>query len=84
MDLDTKLITRLVDRILSCREQAVPGSETLLRGSPAGDMADQYSDIDVLWEILKLGDEVSTMDPKTVALAQDIRTLVLEALKGDA
>ena len=51
MDLDTKLITGLVDRILSCLEQAVPGSEALLRGSLAGDMADQYSDIDVLWGI---------------------------------
>jgi hypothetical protein len=51
VDLDTRLRTRLVDRILGCLEEAAPGSHALLRGSLAGDTADQYSDIDVLWEV---------------------------------
>ena len=51
MDLDTRLRTSLVDRILGCLEEAAPGSRALLRGSLAGDTADQYSDIDVLWEV---------------------------------
>ena len=51
MDLDTRRRTRLVDRILGCLEEAAVGSHALLRGSLAGDTADQYSDIDVLWEV---------------------------------
>ena len=51
MDLDTRRRTRLVDRIPGCLEEAAPGSHALLRGSLAGDTADQYSDIDVLWEV---------------------------------
>jgi hypothetical protein len=51
MDLDTKLRTRLADRILGCLEESAPGSEALLRGSLEVDTADQYSDIDVLWEV---------------------------------
>ena len=51
MDLDTRRRTRLVDRILGCLEEAAPGSHALLRGSLAGNTADQYSDIDVLWEV---------------------------------
>jgi hypothetical protein len=41
----------LVDRILGSLEDAAPGSRTLLRGSLAANTADQYSDIDVLWEV---------------------------------
>jgi len=51
MRLDTKLRAQLADRVLSCLGEAVPGSKALLRGSLAGNRADQYSDIDVLWEV---------------------------------
>jgi hypothetical protein len=51
MDLDARRRTRLVDRILGCLEEAAPGSHALLRGSLAANTADQYSDIDVLWEV---------------------------------
>ena len=48
---EAKLRAQLVDRVLSCLGKAVPDSEALLRGSLAGNSADQYSDIDVLWEV---------------------------------
>jgi len=51
VDLDTRRRTGLVDRILVCLEEAAPGSHALLRGSLAANTADQYSDIDVLWEV---------------------------------
>jgi predicted nucleotidyltransferase len=51
VDLDARRRTRLVDRILGCLEEAAPGSHALLRGSLAANTADQYSDIDVLWEV---------------------------------
>jgi predicted nucleotidyltransferase len=51
VDLDTRRRIRLVDRILGCLEEAAPGSHALLRGSLARNTADQYSDIDVLWEV---------------------------------
>jgi predicted nucleotidyltransferase len=49
--LDAELRTRLVGKLLSCLEEAASGSKAMLRGSLAGDRADQYSDIDVLWEV---------------------------------
>ena len=51
MHLDTKVRDGLAKRILECLEQAVPGSEASLRGSLATGQADQYSDIDVLWQV---------------------------------
>jgi len=51
VNLDMELRARLVDRILTCLEEATPGSEALLKGSLARNRADPYSDIDVLWEI---------------------------------
>jgi predicted nucleotidyltransferase len=51
VNLDIRRRTWLVDRILGCLEEATPGSRALLRGSLAANTADQYSDIDVLWEV---------------------------------
>ncbi len=49
--LDTRLRAKLVNRMLTCLEEAAPGSKALLRGSLARNKGDQYSDIDVLWEV---------------------------------
>jgi predicted nucleotidyltransferase len=51
VDLEPRRRTWLVDRILGCLEEAAPGSRALLRGSLAANTADEYSDIDVLWEV---------------------------------
>ncbi len=51
LTLDPKIRNKLVNRILSCLEKAAMGSTASLRGSLAGEKADEYSDIDVLWEI---------------------------------
>ncbi len=49
--LDPQVRNKLVNRILSCLEKAAMDSTACLRGSLAGEKADAYSDIDVLWEI---------------------------------
>ncbi len=49
--LDPQIRNKLVNRILDCLEKAVTDSTAGLRGSLAGEKADLYSDIDVLWEI---------------------------------
>lgn len=51
MNLDTALRTTLTGRILRRLVEAAPGSAAILRGSLAGRRADQYSDIDVLWDV---------------------------------
>jgi predicted nucleotidyltransferase len=51
VNLEPRRRTWLVDRILGCLEEAAPGSRALLRGSLAANTADEYSDIDVLWEV---------------------------------
>jgi predicted nucleotidyltransferase len=51
MNLDTEIRASLARRILAALESAVPGSTAQLRGSLAEGRADQYSDIDVCWEV---------------------------------
>ena len=51
MILDTELRAKLADGVISCLEEAVPGSMALLRGSLGRNRADLYSDIDVFWEV---------------------------------
>jgi predicted nucleotidyltransferase len=51
LNLDTNIRTALAQRILTTLENAAPGSTAQLRGSLAGGHADEYSDIDVFWEI---------------------------------
>jgi predicted nucleotidyltransferase len=51
VNLDIELRARLADGILGCLQEAACGSQASLRGSLAAGKADQYSDIDVLWEI---------------------------------
>jgi hypothetical protein len=41
----------LVSRLLQKLSEAAPGSTVLLRGSLAEQRADQYSDIDILWDV---------------------------------
>ena len=49
--IDAKQRTRLVGRILTHLKEAAPGSKVFLRGSLADGSADEYSDIDLIWEI---------------------------------
>lgn len=42
---------QLVDRLLQKLPEAAPESTVLLRGSLAEQLADQYSDIDLLWDV---------------------------------
>lgn len=51
MNLDTEIRASLARRILASLESAVPESTARLRGSLAEGRADQYSDIDVCWEV---------------------------------
>jgi hypothetical protein len=51
MQLDTAIRARLADRIVERLRAAAAGSEAVLRGSLAEHRADQYSDIDVLWDV---------------------------------
>lgn len=51
MQLDLGARTELAAATLTQLRAAVPGSEALLTGSLAGHQADQYSDIDVLWDV---------------------------------
>jgi predicted nucleotidyltransferase len=51
MNLDTEIRASLARRILAALESAIPGSTAQLRGSLAEGRADQYSDIDVCWEV---------------------------------
>ena len=51
MNLDPKIRASLARRILASLESALPGSTAQLRGSLAEGRADQYSDIDVCWEV---------------------------------
>lgn len=49
--LDTAVRADLVNRIVRCLVESVPGSEALLKGSLARHRADPYSDMDVLWDV---------------------------------
>ena len=51
MQLDIGARTELAAATLTQLRASVPGSEALLTGSLAGQHADQYSDIDVLWDV---------------------------------
>jgi len=51
MQLDSEARVELAAAILAQLRASVPGSEALLRGSLAGEHADQFSDIDVLWDV---------------------------------
>lgn len=51
MNFDVRQRRELIDRILTTLEETVPGSKVLLRGSLADKSADEYSDIDMLWEL---------------------------------
>jgi predicted nucleotidyltransferase len=51
VDLDAEERTALADEVLRCLRNAVPGSAAELRGSLANGTADEYSDIDILWEV---------------------------------
>lgn len=51
MELDIKLRAKLVHRIRDCLRHSASASEVLLRGSLAEGCADQYSDIDLLWDV---------------------------------
>jgi len=51
MNPDVGQRRELTDRIQAALEEAAPGSEALLRGSLADRSADEYSDIDMLWEV---------------------------------
>ncbi|MGB8644902.1 MAG: nucleotidyltransferase domain-containing protein [Anaerolineae bacterium] len=51
MDLDIRIRSKLVNRILDDLRGAAPGSRAFLRGSLATERADEYSDIDILWEV---------------------------------
>ena len=51
MDLDITKREKLVDRLLQQLPNAAPGSAIFLRGSLAERRADQYSDIDILWDV---------------------------------
>ena len=51
LDLDADVRRHLAQRILAALEDAVQGSDARLRGSLADGTADQYSDIDVFWEV---------------------------------
>ena len=49
--LDARIREDLAQRIVARLEKAAPGSTAELRGSLADGGADQYSDIDVFWEV---------------------------------
>lgn len=49
--LDPEERRRVADGLLSALEAAVPGSTARLRGSMAAGTADDYSDVDVRWEV---------------------------------
>jgi len=51
MKLDTARRDRLAQDVLECLRDSAPGSTAALRGSRAERTADEYSDIDVLWEV---------------------------------
>ena len=51
MQLDTSIRIRLAEGIVERLAAAAPGSEAVLWGSLAEQRADQYSDIDVLWDV---------------------------------
>jgi len=51
MNLDPELRLCLASAVMSCLEGAAPGSTATLRGSLAHGRADEYSDIDICWEV---------------------------------
>jgi len=51
MRLDTKERDKLAEDVLTLMHDSTTGSTALLRGSLAEQTADQYSDIDLLWEV---------------------------------
>ncbi len=51
MNLDPKERRRLAEKVLACLRNASPGCTAVLRGSLADGTADEYSDIDVMWEV---------------------------------
>ena len=79
MNLDVSIRGSLAERALGALREAVPGSIAELTGSLAGAQADQYSDIDLLWEVPD-GDFVSG-----VSKVEDILSEVqpVESLRSD-
>ncbi len=51
MNPDVRQRRKLADRVIAVLEKAAPDSQALLRGSLADRSADDYSDIDMLWEV---------------------------------
>ena len=51
MNPDVRQRRELADSVTAVLEKAAPGSQALLRGSLADRSADEYSDIDMLWEV---------------------------------
>lgn len=51
MNPDVRQRSRLAERVMAALEKVAPGSQALLRGSLADGSADEYSDIDILWEV---------------------------------
>lgn len=51
MELDVRKRNSLAERILQALREAVPGSISELRGSLRESRADEYSDVDVLWDV---------------------------------
>ncbi len=79
LTLDLKLRNKLVSKIISSLEKAALGSKAYLRGSLAGEQADAYSDIDVLWEV---------PDPEFIVCVENLgeilsRVRPLESIRSD-
>ena len=51
LNLDTNVRAELAQKIIQALEHRSPGTIAELKGSLATGAADQYSDIDILWEI---------------------------------
>jgi hypothetical protein len=76
MPFDTGLRETLVTSLLAGLAQAVMGSKTGLRGSLASGQADQYSDIDLAWEIPDLDFETSLQKlPEILSQIQPVASL---------
>ena len=75
MMVDARLRTRLVERILTHLQEVAPGSEVSLRGSLADGSADEYSDIDMLWEI---------PDPLFISCVNNLEEILLDIRPVDS
>lgn len=51
MKLDVSERAGLIERILDCLPRSVSGSKAQLRGSTATGFCDEYSDIDITWQV---------------------------------